>query len=152
MKLAEALLERAGVQRSIEQLQERLKNVALVQAGEVAAEDPQALLRELDKAYGKLVVLVQRINRTNAATRVGDRCTLTDLLAQRDLLKKQNQFLHDFANAAVPKKERYAAGQAKYKPSVSVPEIRKAADKVAADYRKLEVQIQELNWQVEVAS
>lgn len=151
MKLAEALLDRAGLQRSIEQLQERLKNVALIQAGEEAAEDPSALLQELERAFARLAKLVQRINRTNAATRVGEGRTLTDLLAERDVLKKHNLFLHDFANAAVPKKERYAAGQAKYKPSVSVPEIRKVADKIAAEYRKLEVQIQELNWRIDVA-
>jgi hypothetical protein len=150
VKLAEALLERAALQKTIEQLQERLKNVALVQDGEEAAEDPKALLQELGRAYRRLAQLIELINRTNAQTDVGGGRTLTDLLAERDVLKKHHLFLHEFADAAVPKRERYSAGQGKYKPSVSVPEMRKIADKVAAEYRKLEVRIQELNWQVSV--
>ena len=45
MKLAEALQERADLNRRIEQLRYRLGNNALMQEGEKPAEDPAALLR-----------------------------------------------------------------------------------------------------------
>lgn len=150
VKLAEALIDRASCQKSIEQLQERLKNIALVQQGEEPAEDPKELLASLEGAYGRLGGLIQRINRTNSTVDVGKGQTLTDILAERDVLKKRHLFLNDFASTATPKKERYQAGQIKYQPSVSVPEIRKMADKVAAEFRAVEVRIQEINWQVDL--
>jgi len=127
-----------------------LRNIALVQQGEEPAEDPTYLLKELAAANDRLTLLVQRINRTNAQTRIDNGETLTDLLARRDILKKQYLFLHDFATTATPKKDRFQPGQIKYLPSVSVPEIRKVADKVAAEYRVVEVKVQEVNWQVEL--
>ena len=47
MKLAEALQERADLNRRIEQLRNRLENSALVQEGERPAEAPEVLLEEL---------------------------------------------------------------------------------------------------------
>lgn len=150
MKLAEALIDRASCQKAIEQLQERLRNVALVQQGEEPAENPQELLADLQGAYDRLTSLVQRINRTNSQTEVEPGQTLTDLLAKRDVLKKRHLFLHDFATTSTPKKDRYQVGQVKYLASVSVPEIRKMADKVAAEFRSVEVKVQEINWQIEL--
>lgn len=150
MRLAEALIDRASCQKAIEQLQERLKNVALVQQGEDPVEDPHELLQRLEGAYARLAGLMQQINRTNSQTSVGEGQTLTDLLAHRDVLKKRFLFLCELATVATPKKERYQPGQIKYRPSVSVPEIRKIADRVAAEFRAVEVRVQEINWQVDL--
>ena len=49
MKLAEALQERADLNRRIQQLQQRLNNNAIVQEGEAPVEEPQALLTELER-------------------------------------------------------------------------------------------------------
>ena len=48
MKLAEALQERADLNRRIEQLRSRLLNNAMKQEGEEPSEDPKELLKELD--------------------------------------------------------------------------------------------------------
>ena len=48
MKLAEALLLRADLQKRIEQIESRLLRNAKVQEGETPAEDPQALLARRD--------------------------------------------------------------------------------------------------------
>ncbi len=48
MKLAEALLERADAQRRYAQVEERARRFAKVQEGEAPAENPAALLAELD--------------------------------------------------------------------------------------------------------
>lgn len=50
MKLAEALQERADLNRNIEQLRSRLRNNVLVQEGEQPAEDPIKLKMELDNS------------------------------------------------------------------------------------------------------
>ena len=53
MKLAEALQERADINRKIEQLKSRLNNNVLVQEGEQPAEDPEKLKQELDAVISK---------------------------------------------------------------------------------------------------
>ena len=78
MKLAEALQERADLNRRIEQLRDRLENNALVQEGETPAEDPAELLADLDRCVDSLEELIGRINLTNSRTRVGE-YTLTEL-------------------------------------------------------------------------
>ena len=65
MKLAEALQERADLNRQIEQLQARLYNNAVVQEGEEPAEDPQELMDQLDRAAARLEELMAAINLAN---------------------------------------------------------------------------------------
>ncbi len=48
MKLAEALANRADLQKRIEQMRGRLQKSALVQEGESPPEDPQKLLEETE--------------------------------------------------------------------------------------------------------
>ncbi len=54
MKLAEALQERADLNRSIDELRRRLGNALLVQEGEEPPENPQELLKELEAALERL--------------------------------------------------------------------------------------------------
>ncbi len=82
MKLAEALQERADLNRRIQQLHQRLSNNAIVQEGESPAEDPAELLAELDGCVQNLESLITRINLTNCRTMV-DGVSLTALLARR---------------------------------------------------------------------
>jgi Family of unknown function (DUF6847) len=80
MKLAEALVLRADVQKRIEQLRNRLRQSALIQEGEAPPEDPQELLAEAERLTSQLARLVARINRANLATTLPDGSTLTDAL------------------------------------------------------------------------
>ena len=82
MKLAEALQERADLNRRIQQLQQRLGNNAIVQENEKPIEDPKALLEELDRCIASLEDIITRINLTNCRTQV-DGESLTALLARR---------------------------------------------------------------------
>ena len=56
MKLAEALQERADINRNIEQLKNRLNNNALVQEGEKTAEEPEKLKQELDHRFDRIII------------------------------------------------------------------------------------------------
>ena len=85
MKLAEALQERADLNRKIEELRRRLGNVILVQEGEKPVEDPTALLEELNAALERLEYLMAAINLTNCRTKAGG-MTLTALIARKDAL------------------------------------------------------------------
>src|SRR5436190_24377460 len=86
MKLAEALILRADCQKRIAQLKSRLLTNAKVQEGDAPAETPQDLIVELERAASELLDLIRRINRTNSATAFAGRGTISDALAQRDVL------------------------------------------------------------------
>lgn len=54
MKLAEALQERADLNKKIEQLRSRITSNALMQEGVLPVEDPEQLLKELDECLNQL--------------------------------------------------------------------------------------------------
>ena len=62
MKLAEALILRADLQKRIEQLRIRLNNNAKVQENDTPAENPETLLNELDECVNQLTILIKKIN------------------------------------------------------------------------------------------
>lgn len=99
MKLATALAERSDIQNRINTISVRLDNNAKVQEGDVPAEDPKALMEELDRLIVRLEDLVARINLTNSGT-VYEGKTITELLAHRDCLKKKVRVLRNFLDTA----------------------------------------------------
>ena len=145
MKLAEALAERADLQKRVEQTKSRLKNNAWVQEGERPAEDPVALDGELAALCDQLERLVTRINLTNAAA-LEDGESITALLARRDALSTYTAALRDFLDEASHTPVRAARGEIKILPTVSVPEYRKKADALSKELRELDMRIQRLNW------
>ena len=86
MKLAEALQERADINRQIARLNARLAANAVTQEGEAPAEDPAELLKRLDGCLARLEALMARINLVNSETIVNGR-TLTEMIARRDCLR-----------------------------------------------------------------
>ena len=99
MKLAEALSLRRDLQTRIEQLKTRLLNNAKVQEGEKPTEDPQELLNELNGCLDQLETLIFRINATNMQT-VDEGKTITQLNAERDVLKMRVDILRNLSNSA----------------------------------------------------
>ena len=73
MRLAEALAERADLQRRLEQLRDRITSNARYQEGEEPAEDSSALLREAEVGFARLRELIRRINLTNSRLDLGGR-------------------------------------------------------------------------------
>ena len=100
MKIAEALALRAALQKRLEQLKQRLVKNARIQEGDKPEEDPAELQSELEKSARELTLLIQRINRTNAASQFGAAGTLADALAERDVLKIRYNAYRELANAA----------------------------------------------------
>ena len=150
MKLATALAERADTQARLSELRGRLNNNARVQEGEDPAEDPQALLAELEALTAKLEDLITRINLTNAATQTADGTTLTALLARRDALKERLGIMRGFLDAASTLAMRGMRTEIKIKSTVNVSELQKQVDAMSKELRELDEQIQELNWLTEL--
>lgn len=150
MKLANALSQRSDVQNRLSELRGRLNNNARVQEGEAPAEDPLALLAELDMLTAQLEDLVARINLTNAATVAPDGITLTVKLARRDALKERLSIMRGFLDAASTLAMRGLRTEIKIKSTVNVADLQKQVDALSKELRELDEQIQELNWTTEL--
>ena len=149
MKLATALSERADLQRRITELGIRLNNNAKVQEGEKPAEEPKALLEELNRDFVRLEELIARINRTNNATEA-EGMTLTDYIARRDCLKQRISIMRSFLDRSSEKVARYSKTEIKIMSTIEVADIQKEVDKLSKELRETDEKIQELNWTTEL--
>ena len=139
MKLAEALQERADIQKRLSQLRGRLLNNAKVQEGEKPVENPAELLQEMDGMILRLEELILHINMTNARTADNGE-TLTSLLAKRECLQKKVGLMRDFLDRASELVERSAYTEIKVHSTVSVPEKRKELDAAVQRHSKPRLQ------------
>lgn len=151
MKLAEALALRADAARRVEQLRVRIVASARFQEGEEPAEDARALLAEAGLVLDELEGLIRRINRTNAATRIGPDGTITDALARRDVLRARHSVVTAAADAAAGRSQagmgRQLRSELKMLAALPVAQLRAQADDLARQLRELDVQIQQSNWE-----
>lgn len=94
---------------------------------------------------------MKRINRTNAATSFGGQMTLSDALAERDVVAIERNLYLQLAETASNSRDRMMRTEIKYVAVINVAETQKHADELAKNYRELDTRIQELNWQTELA-
>ena len=149
MKLAVALQERADLNRKIAQLRQRLLDNSQIQEGEDPAEDPKELLKELDGALTRLKELITTINLTNAKT-VYEGKTMTEMIAERDVLKEQISAWRDLISSASQLSYRARNTEIRILPAVNVRSLQKKTDDASGRLRRLDAKIQELNWTTEI--
>ena len=137
MKLAEALQERADLNRRIAQMTGRLCNNAVVQEGEEPAENPQDLLEELNICIAELQNLIARI-------------TLTGWIAQKDCLSLKLEAYQDLVREASRLAQRATKTEIKIMSTVDVKEMQKLTDALAKELRLTDNKIQETNWKTEL--
>lgn len=153
MKLAEALIERAALQRQVDQLQARILQSARHQEGEEPAEDAAALLQEAQDVLSRLGALVLEINLTNAAAVLPDGTTLTAALAERDELRRLHALIGSAADAAAGSNRdgyRQLRTELRWVPALPVGALRRQVDDLARRLRDLEARIQRANWEVDL--
>lgn len=149
MKLAEALQERADLNRRIAQLNSRLDANVTVQEGEKPAEDPLALLTELDGCVKRLERLIAAINLTNCST-VTEGKTLTEWLARRDVLRTHLNILRDIVSEASRLSQRAARTEIKILSAIDVPAMQKEIDALSKELRVIDNRIQACSWSTEL--
>lgn len=149
MKLAEALNQRADLQKRIAQLRERLSNNVKVQEGDAPAEKPEDLFAELSGSLKELESLIVRINRTNQET-VWEGKTLTELIAGKDMLALQLSVLRSVLDAANVRSDRYSRNEIKFVRTVDVNELQKKVDGLSKDLRELDSRLQQANWMTDL--
>jgi hypothetical protein len=149
MQLAEALIERADLQKRIEQLRSRIESSARYQEGEEPAEDAALLLIDAERAIDDLAGLLLRINTTNAATTTSTGETITALLARRDALRLRHAVVTGAADAASGS-NGYRQLRSELRTIAALPaaELRARADDLARELRELDATVQRTNWEV----
>jgi hypothetical protein len=158
VKLAEALAERSDLDKKISALTQRITNAARYSEGETLPEDPGGMLVDLREMLSRRQGLVSRINLVNARTVITDpggiQVTMTEALARRDRLNSERSLLTMIADAASPSPDPYGRGRRRMelpeKTSLPVAEIRRQADRRAAEHRELDTVIQQANWNTEL--
>ena len=150
MKLAEALVLRADGQKRIEQLQQRLIQNAKVQADDQPAENPEILQQELEQLAQELVLLIQRINRTNSRTELEAGMSIADALAARDVTKLKSDIYRNLAQAAIVKQDRQTKSEIKFQSTIQVAEVQRKVDQLAKEHRQLDTRVQQANWPTEL--
>ena len=149
MKLAEALILRADLQKRIDQLRVRLNNNAKVQENDEPSENPEELLNELDNNINQLKILIKQINKTNCVT-VSNGQTLADLIAERDTLTLKSNILRGFLNIAGQKVNLYSTTVIKIMSTVDDPALQKELDLLSKKIRETDTELQQANWLTEL--
>jgi len=150
MKLAEALMLRADMQKKIASLRERIGRNALVQEGDSPHEDPSSLIKESFAIMGELEGLVANINRTNATVKIGKSETLTEAISRRDTIAAQHSLLQHAISSTTREPDRYSMAEIKWVATLKVADLQKQSDKNSKSLRELNASIQEANWNVDL--
>src|SRR5437899_87511 len=114
MKLAEALLLRADIQKKLASLQARAQRYAIVQEGERPAEDPQAILHQVEAVADELQRLVFAINTANLRHKIASGETLTEALAKRDSLALRHRILNSVVDVCAKPPDRYGVKEIRW--------------------------------------
>ncbi|MGG1518689.1 DIP1984 family protein [Paenibacillus oryzisoli] len=150
MKLAEALVLRADTQKKIAQLKQRIERVVKVQEGEVPAEEPNALIAELEQILKEQTAWIRKINKTNTLTPFNVELSISDALAERDQLMQHRKLLGDLLEQASIKQDRFSRSEVKFQRTVDVAGLQTQIDALSKAYRELDFQIQAMNWTTEL--
>ena len=149
MKLAEALLIRAEMKTKINNIHGRLNDNSKVQEGEKPAENPYVLIEELNSVSDEMVRLIKNINYTNCMT-IENGVSLTDMIAEKDVLQKKISVLKSFLTNASSLVNRYSNKEIKILSTVDVAELQKKVDAMSKQLRELDMNIQRINWTVDL--
>ena len=149
MKLAEALQERADLNRKIDELRRRINNNILVQEGENPSEDPVELIAELNADMARMEELIAAINLTNCRTKA-DGMTLTQLIARKDAISLKLSAYQDFVYTASQNTDRARGTEIRVHAAVRASELQKEADELSKELRLLDNLLQETNWKTKL--
>ncbi|MDE5584261.1 MAG: DIP1984 family protein [Ruminococcus sp.] len=149
MKLAEALALRAEMKNKINNIHSRLLQNAKVQEGEKPAENPYTLIEELNSVSDEMARLIRNINYTNCMT-VEDGVSLSDIIAEKEVLQKKISVLRNFLLNAGTLVDRYSKKEIKIYSTVDVVELQKKVDAMSKHLRELDMNIQRINWTVDL--
>lgn len=146
MKLAEALIERVDLQKTLEIIRKRLITNAKVQDGVEPNEQVSTVVGEMRIVLERLEYLIVHINKTNERTKMKNGTTIAETIAKKDVLAKELSLLSDLLSAGSELVSRYSKTEIKLLPTFSVKELQAEVSKKAKELRLLDTSLQEANW------
>jgi hypothetical protein len=150
MKIAEALLLRADMQKKLASLRERIGQNAVVQEGDKPHEDPSKLIKEAFAVQEEMESLIFRINQANLQNHLPDGRSLTEAIARRETLAAQHSLLQHAITNTQREPDRYSMTEIKWVSMLKVGSLQKQAEDLAKKIRELNAAIQEVNWKAEL--
>ena len=108
-------------------------------------------LAQLEALALEFKSLIKRINKANLATEFAPGISLTDALAERDVLAMRRNVYQELVTTASTRENHYGQSEIRYKATVDVAQMQKQVDALAKEYRELDMQIQAINWQTELS-
>ena len=152
MKLAQLLNHRADLQKRMKDLKQRINRNLLVQEGEKPAEQPDELIcifTNISYQWREIVQVINMVNNQPINATPGG-TTLSEMVVMRDHLKMLYNMASEAHAGLSPRMDRFMRSEIKQVPSIEADKIRKTCDGYARDLRKLDDDIQEYNWSIEV--
>lgn len=146
MKLGEALSLRANQVRTLGELKQRILANTTYQEGEKPAESPEDLLHRFEKLSEEHSELVSNIITTN----VKNQEILLQKLQQREHLRRLRNMLQQAADASAIKNTRWMRTEIKMVAELDVAVLQEKIEDYSERIRKIDAEIQESNWQIEV--
>ena len=150
MKLAEALSIRKDLQKRIKYLEERINSNVKVQEDDEPLEDPNELMKELHSCLIQLEELIGRINLTNINTKNAEGLSITQMMAKKDTLTLRISILRNIYSSATNMVSRYSATEIRQECVIDVKQLSKQIDDYSSRLRKLDMEIQGLNFLTEL--
>ena len=148
MKLGEALLLKAELEKKSKDLLERVIRNARVEEGAEPAELPE-LLNQFEGVEMELCTLNSRIRHANQTVMVNG-STIAHMLNQRRCLEKISQEYNSAAGESYKDFRRLKMTEIREETVLDVALLRKSASKFAKERRLLNLRIQNANWAVDI--
>lgn len=163
MKLAEALIERANIKKTTQDILNRINQNLIVDEGEEPDEHPQTLFTELESFHTRYRTLIHAINRTNTETMLETslgRISIMEAISYRDFMDTRIQYLRSILQTLQSgRNERYEQliygdprppEKIKQVKLLKAIEVRSELDKTSKERRELDSALQAANWNTEV--
>ncbi len=150
MKLAEALILRADMQRKLVNINSRIAENVKVQEGDEVSEMPLKLMKEAEELINNLYNLIAHIHHTNATVNLANGKTLLMTMVERDKLKERYRMITYALNKAKTDPNIQYHYQVKWKKTVNVIALQRQAEDIAIKIRNLNMLIQATTWKVDL--
>ena len=109
------------------------------------------MLERMETRASEFQKLVTAINRTNISVKDERGRSMTELLAERDALRARQSILTEAYQQATQKEDVYGRQELRYVPTMDIVGLRKRLEVVNTQLRELNMLVQRLNWEVDLA-
>lgn len=146
MKISEALLNKADLEKKNLQILSRIKANATIQEGEESAENVESLLKIYSSNQFELEKISISIATTNAITKTSNGISIATAIVKKELLKKQIEAYREIYESGTVQNARYSNSEIKRVRTFKLEEVQSKIDSLSKEYRQLDYSIQEANW------